>query len=94
MDYSGVDPLHPIDAALGLTNTTGYSFDTTAPSVDAHAGDTLVNIWMSKGGTQPYSREDPSSRCVLTSIPTIPTCLRSWSQTRRCCRLELRARRR
>ena len=60
VDYSGVDPLHPIDAALGLTNTTGYSFDTTAPSVDAHAGDTLVNIWMSKGGTQPYSREDPS----------------------------------
>jgi len=59
-DYSGVDTSAPIDAALGKTNTSDYSTDTTAPSVAAQAGDTLVNIWISKGGTDPFTG-DPST---------------------------------
>lgn len=51
LDYSGVDTSSPIDpGARGLINSNGYSQDTTAPSVVANAGDTLVNFWISKGG--------------------------------------------
>jgi hypothetical protein len=61
LDYSGVDPLSPIDAFADLGNDNGfYSADTVAPSVDAPAGDTLVNVWISKGGAEDYDA-DPST---------------------------------
>ena len=55
IDYSGVDTSNPIDAYGGHTNTSAYSTATTAPSiVTTNAGDTLVDIWISKGGAGPY----------------------------------------
>jgi Hint domain len=61
LDYSGVDPSSPIDAFGDQTNDGGhYNTDTMAPSVNATAGDTLVNIWISKGGAEQYAA-DPST---------------------------------
>lgn len=59
VDYSGVDPTNPIEAYGGQTAST-YDSQTVAPSVYADAGDTLVNVWVSKGGTNPY-HNDPST---------------------------------
>jgi Hint domain len=59
LDYSGVDTSSPIEAIASQTSG-GYSTDTTAPSVMAAAGDTLVNVWISKGGAEDY-RADPST---------------------------------
>jgi hypothetical protein len=59
-DYSGVDTTNPIVNPIpdmGQTNT-GWSGDTTAPSVVGNAGDTLVNIWITKGGLNPYTPKD------------------------------------
>jgi hypothetical protein len=62
LDYSGVDINNPIDASGGETNTSGYSADTTAPSVlTQHAGDTLVNIWISKGGSEAYANDQSTN---------------------------------
>jgi hypothetical protein len=61
LDYSGVNTSSPIDVSGGQTNTGPYSTDTTAPSVTTkNAGDTLVNIWISKGGAEDYDK-DPST---------------------------------
>jgi hypothetical protein len=59
LDYSGVDTSSPIGAIASQTSD-GYSVDTTAPSVMAAAGDTLLNIWVSKAGAEDY-RADPST---------------------------------
>lgn len=59
LDYSGVDTSSPIEAFASQT-TGDYTVDTTAPSVTAAAGNTLVNIWISKGGAEDY-KADPST---------------------------------
>ena len=82
MDYSGVNTSTPIDASAGATNTATYSPNTIAPSVvTANAGDTLVNIWISKGGAEnsPRIHRRPS---VSIRIPVLTRFPRSWSQTR------------
>jgi len=59
LDYSGVDTSNPI-AASGEQVTSAYVQQTTAPSVNASAGDELVNIWVSRGSTGPFADSDPS----------------------------------
>lgn len=51
VDYSGVDTSNPIDAFSGqITNSAAI-----APSVNTtNSDDTLVNIWIAKGGTGDY----------------------------------------
>ena len=67
MDYSGVNTSAPIDAFSSQTNDAGYSNDTTAPSlVTTNAGDTLVNIWVSNGGSNPYVG-DPSTNVRVST---------------------------
>lgn len=86
LDYSGVDTSSPIEAIASQTSGGGYSTDTTAPSVMAAAGDTLVNIWISKGGAEDYKadpstteRADTHSRTV--EFPEIMAADKSISET-------------
>ena len=61
LSYSGVDPTSPIDVFAGQTNTHDYVDETVAPSVTTTSpNDTLVNVWISKGGAEDYTA-DPST---------------------------------
>ena len=86
LDYSGVDTSAPIEAIASQTSSNEYRTDTTAPSVTAAAGDTLVNVWISKGGAEDYTadpstteRTDTHSRTV--EFPEIMTADKSISET-------------
>ncbi len=69
LDYSGVDPSSPIDAFASHRNDgNNNSDDIVAPSVDAVAGDTLVNVWISKGGAEDYVA-DPSTSVRTNTDP-------------------------
>lgn len=58
LSYSGVDPTSPIDAFGGQTNTSAYLDETVAPSVTTTSpNDTLVSVWMSKGGAEDYTND-------------------------------------
>jgi len=61
LSYSGVDPTSPIDVFGGETNTGDYVDETIAPSVTTtSANDTLVSVWISKGGAEDYTA-DPTT---------------------------------
>lgn len=70
LDYSGVDTSSPIEAFASQT-TGNYSADTTAPSVMAAAGDTLVNIWISKGGAEDYKADPSTTERANTNSRTV-----------------------
>ncbi len=56
-----MDPSSPIDVFGGQTNTSNYLDETVAPSVTTtSANDTLVSVWISKGGAEDYAA-DPST---------------------------------
>lgn len=59
VDYSGVNTSSPFEAIASQTSHDWNNI-TTAPSVAGVAGDTLVNIWIDKGGLRGY-KPDPST---------------------------------
>jgi len=60
VDYSGVDPNNPIPG-FGYDTSGGWSSQTQAPALDGSAGDTLVNIYVTKGGSGAYHADESES---------------------------------
>ncbi|MGI8699967.1 MAG: PKD domain-containing protein [Nocardioidaceae bacterium] len=50
LDYSGVNPVKPIDAFASATGTTATATHTT-PAVSASSGDWVVSLWSDKSST-------------------------------------------